>query len=87
MMNRTLQYFKNIRFNSLVNKTIANDAKKKYNINNVKNRTKKYQQITIRNFTTGRSAFGNETPEPPFDNRLILAAAIVCGTAFTFKKI
>ena len=40
MMNRTLQYFKNIKFNPLVNKTITNEGKKKMAINSIKNHTK-----------------------------------------------
>ena len=89
-MNRTLQYFKNIRFNPLVNKTIANDANKKYNLNNVKNRTKNYQQITIRKFGTRPLSFGtgrhSDPPKPPSDNRWIIMATIICGTGFTLQK-
>ena len=47
MMNRTLQYFKNIKFNPLVNKTITNEGKKKMAINSIKNHTKQnyYQNV------------------------------------------
>ena len=90
MMNRTLQYFKNIKFNSLINKAIVNEGKKKYAINNIKNRTKNYQQMTIRKFGTRPLSFKsgpfNDPPEPPFDNRWIIAAAFICGGAFTLKK-
>ena len=92
MMNRTLQYFKNIKFNSLLNKAIVNEGKKKYAINNIKTRTKNYQQMTIRKFGTKTRPLSfnngpfNNPPEPPFDNRWIIAAAIVCGTVFSLKK-
>ena len=90
MMNRALQYFKNIKFNPLVIKTLANEGKKKSNLINIKNRTKNYQHMTIRKFGTRPLSFKsgpfNDPPEPPFDNRWIIAAAFICGGAFTLKK-
>jgi hypothetical protein len=91
-MNRTLHYFKNIKFNPLVNKTLANECKKKNNIINNENLTKKYQYMTIRKFGTKTRPLSfntgpfNKPPEPPFDGRWIIAAAIVCGSYFNLKK-
>ncbi len=45
-MNRTLQYFKNIKFNSLINKSLSNECKKKRAIINIKNK-RKYIYINI----------------------------------------
>lgn len=57
MMNRTIQYFKDIKLNPLVNKTLANEGKKTYNLINIKNRKKIYQHITIRKFGTRHLSF------------------------------
>jgi hypothetical protein len=93
MMNRTLQYFKNIKFNPSVNKTIVNEGKKKMTIIANKTLTKKlYQHFAIRTHTTKSRPLSfnngpfNQPPEPPFDNRWIIAATMICGTYFTIKK-
>jgi hypothetical protein len=92
MMNLTLQYFKNIKFNPLLNKSLVNQGKKKYAITNIKNRTKNYQHMTIRKFGTKTRPLSfntgpfNKPPEPPFDGRWIIAAAIICGGYFNLKK-
>jgi len=51
-MNRTLQYFKNIKFNALVTKTISNKGKKKMAIIANKNRTKLSSVLVVRKYTT-----------------------------------
>lgn len=90
MMNRTLQYVKNIKLNPLVNKTLANEGKKKYNLINIKNLRKNYHHITIRKFGTIPPSFKTgssyDPPQPPFDNRWIIVATLICGAGFTLKK-
>lgn len=90
-MNRTLQYFNKIKLNSLVNKTIANYGKKKFTIN-IKYTRQHYQHLIKRqistksrplSFNTGPS---NQPPQPPFDNRWIIAAALICGNVFNLQK-
>jgi hypothetical protein len=68
-MNRTLQYLKNIKYNQLLNKVIANKGKKKYSIN-ITHRTPNYQQNTIRKFTTNPS-FNN--PRNPPDKLIFIS--------------
>jgi hypothetical protein len=82
MMNRTLQYFKNIKFNTVIKNALANQGKKKYNTYNIKNRVKNCQQMTIRKFGTGTGSFN----KPPFDNSWIIAAAFICGCMFNLKR-
>ncbi len=85
MMNRTLRYFKNIKFNPLVIKTLSNEGKKKFNLINVKN----YQHITIRKFGTKTTSNSfntrdfNQPPEPP---SWMFAVAIIYGIYFSFQK-
>lgn len=91
MINRTLQYFKNIKFNSFINKTLANQGKKKMMIINIKNKQKNIHQYSqIRKMSSRTFSFNsrpfNENPKPPFDGRWIAIAAFMCGTYFTFKK-
>jgi len=57
MINSTLQYFKNIKFNPLVNKTVVNEGKKKYTINKIKN----YQQINYQKMSTRHISFNTYT--------------------------
>lgn len=87
-MNRTLNYFKNIKFNPLVNKTIAAEGKKKMTIISNKNRTKNYQYLLVRKYTTKTRplSFNTGQPEPPNDPLWIIAAAIGCGSYFVIKK-
>jgi len=80
MLNRTLHYFKTIKFNQLVNNTLANEGKKKINLNNVKKSDKNFQRITIRKFGIGHF---NYSSEPPFNNYWIIIAAFICGGSFT----
>ena len=90
-MNRTLQYFNNIKLNSLVNKTIANYGKKKITIN-IKLTTKNHQYLIKRQMSTKSRPLSfntgpfNQPPQPPFDNRWIIAAALICGTVFNLQK-
>lgn len=92
MMNRTLQYFKNIKFNPLVNRTIANQGKKNMAVNIIKNRTKNYPQyLSIRKYSTKTRPLSFNTgpfndSKPPNNNHWIIAASIICGTAFTVQK-
>ena len=85
MMNRTLRYFKNIKFNPLVIKTLSNEGKKKFNLINVKN----YQHITIRKFGTktryhsSNTRDFNQPPEPP---SWMFATAFILGIYFSFQK-
>ena len=87
-MNRVLHYFKNIKFNALVNKTIANQGKKKYAVNIIKNHKKNYQQhISVRKFTTKTRPFSFNTgpfndPKPPNNPFWIIIAAAGCGIWF-----
>ena len=73
IMNRILNYFKNIKFNTLVNKTIANKGKKKMVINTVENYKKCHchYHLIVRNYTTKH----NPT-NPPDDYYWIVIAAI-----------
>lgn len=91
MMNRTLQYFKNIKFNPLVNKTIAAEGKKKNVIIANKNRTKNHQYLLVRKYTTKTRPLSFNTgpfnqPEPPNDPFWIIIAAAGCGSYFAIKK-
>jgi hypothetical protein len=83
MMNRTLQYLKNVKFNSIVNKTFANQAKQKYNI--MKNHKKHmFRYITVRQMT---SVSFSQPPLPPNNNIILLTiSAIVCGIYFQIIK-
>lgn len=86
-MNRTLQYFKNIKFNPLVNKTIANEGKKKMAIIATKNRTKNHQYLLVRKYTTKTRPLSFNTgpfnqPEPPNDPFWMIIAAAGCGIWF-----
>lgn len=89
MMNRTLQYFKNIKLNSSVNKTIANYGKKKITINNPR---KNHHLLIKRQISTKSRPLSfntktfNQPPQPPFDNLWIIAAALICGTYFNFTN-
>ena len=90
-MNRTLQYFKNIKFNSLFNKTLSNERNKKMAIINIKNKRKNiYQYTQVRKISSNPLSFKtnnfNEPPKPPFDNHLIIISALICGTYFNLKK-
>lgn len=91
-MNRTLQYFKNIKFNPLVTKTIANQGKKKMTIVANKNRTKNYHHyLIVRKYTTKTRPLSFNTgpfnnPEPPNDPRWIIVAAIGCGILFKLEE-
>jgi hypothetical protein len=60
-MNRPLQYLKNIRFNPIINKTAAQQSKKKYMVNNS---NKRIQQVIVRKYTT----YSNRNPLPPNQN-------------------
>jgi len=70
MMNRVLHYFKNIKFNHLVNKTTANQCKKKY-----------YHHISVRKFSKTTGMF-NDRNSPNNDNWRIIYATIL-GIYFT----
>ena len=90
-MNRTSNYFKNIKFNSIVNKTLANNYKKMIIFNNKNNTKKYYQYSNIRKFTskTIPLSFNNgkyEPPLPPYNYYYILAAIIGYGIAFKSIK-
>jgi hypothetical protein len=84
-MYRTLQYFKNIKFNPLVIKTLANEGKKKSNLINIKN----YQHTIIRKFGTKTTSNSfntrdfNQPPEPP---SWMFAVAVISGIYFSFQK-
>lgn len=92
MMNRTLQYLKNIKFNPLVTKNIANQCKKKIDFITNKNRTKNYHQyLVVRKYTTKTRPLSFNTgpfkqPDPPNDHHWIIAAAMMCCSYFTIKK-
>ena len=81
-MNRVLHYFKNIKFNPLVNKTIANQGKKKYAVNIIKNHKKNYyQHISVRKFSKTTGRFTDRKP-PNNDNWRIIYATML-GIYFT----
>jgi hypothetical protein len=86
-MNRTLLYFKNIKFNSLVNKTISNQGKKKMTIVANKNRIKNHKYLLVRKYTTKTRPLSFNTgpfnhSEPPNDPFWIIIAAAGCGLWF-----
>jgi len=87
-MNRTLQYFKNIKFNPIINKTIANEGKKRIEITSNKNRTKNYYQfLSKRKFSSNKRPLSFNTgpfnqPEPPNDPFWLIIAAAGCGIWF-----
>lgn len=83
-MNRTLQYFKNIKFNNFVNKTISNEGKKKITIVDNNNRAKKlYQRLHVRKYTTKSSSFNNEGPPK---NPYWILIALGCGILFKMQE-
>lgn len=92
MMNRTLQYLKNIKFNPLVIKTIANQGKKKIAIIANKNHTKNYHQyLVVRKYTTKTrpQSFNTQSfnqPEPPNNSFWIIIAAAGCGILFKVQE-
>lgn len=86
-MNRTLLYFKNIKFNSLVNKTISNQDKKKMTIVANKNRIKNHKYLLVRKYTTKTRPLSFNTgpfnhSEPPNNPFWIIIAAAGCGIWF-----
>jgi len=90
-MNRSLQYFKNIKFNSLVNKTIDSQVKKKMTIVANKNRIKNHQYLLVRKYTTKTRPLSFNSgpfnqPEPPNYPYWIIAAAIGCGILFKLQE-
>lgn len=90
-MNRTLQYLKNIKFNHLVNKTIANEGKRKIAIMSNKNRKKDYQKMSIRKYSSKSRPLSFNTgpfnnPDPPNDPKWIIPISIICGVAFILQK-
>lgn len=91
MMNRTLQYFINIKFNSLINKTIAKQCKKNIAISSIKKQSNnKYNYYQVRKYTRPPLSFGNKnksysTPEPPNNNCWIIIA-MICGSMFVLEK-
>ncbi len=64
MMNCNLRYLKNIKFNPLVIKTLANEGKKKYNTYYIKNNIKNCQKMIIRKMST-KSCGDCPGPKPP----------------------
>ena len=81
-MNRTLQYLKNIKFNPLVNRTIAEQCKKKYNVKKSKQRI---QHIIVRKYTTysnNNNNNNNKNSLPPNPNDpfwIVVIMASSCG--------
>lgn len=52
-MNRTLQYFKNIKFNSNANRVVAEQNKKLYSLHNSRQQSRQQsKQIIIRKFSS-----------------------------------
>jgi hypothetical protein len=77
-MNHAFQYLKFSKFGPSVNRFVANEGKKKFNINVAKNRIHK---INIRKFSTYSH---NKSPIPPPNNNMILIYAIICGSGYKF---
>ena len=80
-MNSILHYFKNIKFNPKVNKTIANESKKKYTNNKQK---QKLNYIKVRHFTT--FIMPPEKIPPNYSLVTIASIALISGLYFNFKK-
>jgi hypothetical protein len=81
-MNRTLNYFNNIKFNNSIKKTIYNEGKKKFVINAVENYKKNcHQYLIIRKYTTKH----NPT-NPPDDYYWIVIAAIAYEIYIKIKE-
>ena len=77
MMNRALYYFKNIKFNSSVNRVVANRGKTKYT-----NKKNSPYHIPVRKFTS------YNIPPDPNNNSFteFIIAAIICGSFFQYLK-
>ena len=83
MINRTLQYFKNIKFNNKVKSILASGGKKKSSVIILKNRQGNLHQFnTKRRYSTNTF---DPKGQPPNDSLWIIAASIICGGAFKIK--
>jgi hypothetical protein len=80
MMNRTLQYLKNIKYNPKVNSKIANQSKRKNTFIYFNSRQK---NLNKRNYST--TSFGPKD-QPPKDTFWIIVASIICGGGFKIQE-
>ena len=84
MINRNLYYFKNIKLNPFVNKTIANESKKKYT--NYKQKQTIYH-TTIRHFSSYNYLPPNMNIPPPDYHLCIMSAiALIGGLYYKFNQ-
>lgn len=76
-MNHAFQYLKSRSFAPVVNRFIANEGKKRFNINVVKKVIKKNN---IRKFSTYSN--NNRYTPPNNNNNFALICAIICGSGY-----
>ena len=85
-MNRNLHYLKNIKLNPIVNKTIANESKKKYTIHTNKQKQKMYHTI-VRNFSSYNYLPPNmDIPPPNYHLFVISVIALIGGLYYKLDK-
>ena len=78
-MNHAFQYLKSRSFAPVVNRFIANEGKKRFTINVIKNSFKKKN---IRKFSTYSNNNRYTPPPNNNNNNMVLICAVICGSGY-----